>query len=243
VAAPPSDAERHADGVASKLLVAGRGGEPVAANDCVRAEFVSWKRDGTPFSSSAVHAPPLQCLGTMIPGLRTAVLAMRAGERRRVWVPAAQTFVPSEPDDPVPGADLTFELEVLDIVRAPATPAELDRPAAKAKKTPSGLAYLVLAAGQGAQHPMPTSRLRLRFSGWTRDGKLFETTELTDRPSVVGVTEVMPGLREALALMVAGEKARFWIPAKLAYGEKPTRKGFPAGSMVYDVELLAIEKL
>jgi FKBP-type peptidyl-prolyl cis-trans isomerase len=242
VAAPPADATRHEGGVASKQLAAGRGGEPPAANDCVRAEFASWKRDGTPFSSSAGHAPPLQCLGTMIPGLRTAVLTMREGERRRVWVPGPLTFIATEPDEPAPTDDLTFELQLLDIVRAPATPAELDRPAARAKKTKSGLAYLVLTPGTGSEHPGAQSRVRVRFSGWKRDGSLFETTELADQPSVITVSEVMPGLREALALMVAGDKTRFWIPAKLAYGDKPTRKGFPAGSMVYDLELLAIEQ-
>jgi peptidylprolyl isomerase len=40
--------------------------------------------------------------------------------------------------------------------------------------------------------------------------------------------------------MVVGDKARFWIPGALAYGDKPARQGVPAGLLVFDIELLAI---
>jgi FKBP-type peptidyl-prolyl cis-trans isomerase len=41
--------------------------------------------------------------------------------------------------------------------------------------------------------------------------------------------------------MAVGDKARFWIPGRLAYGDKPTRGGAPAGPLVFDIELLAIK--
>jgi FKBP-type peptidyl-prolyl cis-trans isomerase len=242
VGAAPADAEQLAGGVATKRLAAGRDGEPPAANDCVRVHYTSWKRSGQLFSSSRARSrAPLKCLGKMIAGLRTAILTMREGEQRRVWIPGALTFVPTEPDDAAPNEDLTFDVELVEILRAPVTPRELDKPAATAKKLPSGLAYLVLEPGRGTEKLGPTQRARVRFSGWKRDGSLFETTELDDHPALISPREVMPGLREAVSLMVVGEKARFWIPAKLAYGDKPTRPGFPAGALVYDIELLAIE--
>ena len=40
--------------------------------------------------------------------------------------------------------------------------------------------------------------------------------------------------------MTAGEKARLWIPGKLAYGDTPAQPGMPAGMLVFDVELLDI---
>ena len=40
--------------------------------------------------------------------------------------------------------------------------------------------------------------------------------------------------------MVVGDKARFWIPSALAYGDTPSRPGAPAGPLVFDIELLAI---
>ena len=40
--------------------------------------------------------------------------------------------------------------------------------------------------------------------------------------------------------MVVGDEVRVWIPAELAYGDKP-RRGAPAGDLVYDLELVALE--
>jgi len=41
--------------------------------------------------------------------------------------------------------------------------------------------------------------------------------------------------------LVVGDKARLWVPAAQAYGQKPARRSLPAGDLVYDVELLAME--
>jgi peptidylprolyl isomerase len=40
--------------------------------------------------------------------------------------------------------------------------------------------------------------------------------------------------------MKVGEKTRFWIPGNLAYGDTPTRPGAPAGTLVFDIELVEI---
>ena len=55
------------------------------------------------------------------------------------------------------------------------------------------------------------------------------------------MTDVIPGWREGLLLMVPGEKVRFWVPSKLAFGDKPRRGGAAWGNLVYDVELVDIE--
>ena len=46
--------------------------------------------------------------------------------------------------------------------------------------------------------------------------------------------------KDALQVFIEGEKARFWIPAELAYGTKPARPGAPVGMLVYDIELVGI---
>jgi peptidylprolyl isomerase len=56
---------------------------------------------------------------------------------------------------------------------------------------------------------------------------------------VFKVNGVIKGWTEGLQLMVAGEKRRFWIPAALAYGERPP-PGAPAGELTFDVELLEV---
>jgi peptidylprolyl isomerase len=51
---------------------------------------------------------------------------------------------------------------------------------------------------------------------------------------------VIKGWTEGVQLMVVGDKARFWIPGALAYGDKPSRTGAPTGPLVFDIELLSI---
>ena len=60
-------------------------------------------------------------------------------------------------------------------------------------------------------------------------------------PAVFLLGTTLAGWREGLEYMVAGEKARLWIPAALAYGEHPVDKMVPAGDLVYDIELVAIQ--
>ena len=106
--------------------------------------------------------------------------------------------------------------------------------------TPSGLQYRVLRTAQGAT-PAADATVRVNYIGRLLDGREFENTYAIDHPAEFPLGQVMPGLREALALMPVGGKYRFWIPAKLAYAERgvPGTIG-PNATLEFDVELLAI---
>ena len=118
-------------------------------------------------------------------------------------------------------------------------PSDVSAPPADAKKTASGLAYKVLTPGTGARRPAATDTVVVHYSGWTTDGKMFDSSVKRGEPASFPLDGVIAGWTEGLQLMVAGEKTRFWIPGKLAYGEKP-RGGAPGGTLVFDVELLEI---
>jgi peptidylprolyl isomerase len=83
--------------------------------------------------------------------------------------------------------------------------------------------------------------MRLHFSGWTAKGVLVESTTMSGQPATYALSEVIPGWREVLPRLVVGDRARVWIPSALAYGDKPSRRSLPAGPLVYDLELLALE--
>jgi peptidylprolyl isomerase len=77
----------------------------------------------------------------------------------------------------------------------------------------------------------------VHYSGWTTDGRMFDSSVLRGDPAEFSLEAVIKGWTEGLQLMVPGEKTRFWIPAKLAY---PNDKTKPQGMLVFDVELVAI---
>ena len=111
-------------------------------------------------------------------------------------------------------------------------------PPANAKKTASGLAYRVLTPGTGTTHPTETSNVVVHYSGWTTDGKMFDSSVARGEPIHFRLDNVIKGWTEGVQLMTKGEKARFWIPGTLAYGDTPTRPGAPTGMLVFDIELL-----
>ena len=121
-------------------------------------------------------------------------------------------------------------------------PADVAAAPADAMKTASGLASKVLKKGTGAKKPAKTDTVKVHYTGWTTDGKMFDSSVMRGQPASFALNQVIPGWTEGVALMVVGEKRRFWIPGNLAYGDTPKRPGAPAGTLVFDVELLEIEK-
>ena len=116
-------------------------------------------------------------------------------------------------------------------------PADVAAAPADAERTPTNLASKVLKPGTGTRHPRPNSRVLVHYTGWTTDGKMFDSSVASGQPIAFGLDEVIPGWTEGVQMMVEGEKRRFWIPAKLAY---EGRSG-PQGTLVFDIELLKIE--
>lgn len=118
--------------------------------------------------------------------------------------------------------------------------AGLAQPSAGAVKTPSGLVSQVVRAGNGSIHPGPRGHVLVHWTGWTTDGQMFDSSVARGEPQSFDVEDVIPGWAEGLQLMVLGEKRRFWIPANLAY-DSFNRPGAPRGTLVFDIELLAIQ--
>ncbi|HXX66617.1 MAG TPA: FKBP-type peptidyl-prolyl cis-trans isomerase [Polyangiaceae bacterium] len=122
-------------------------------------------------------------------------------------------------------------------------PADVASPPADASRTASGLASKVLTAGTGTDHPARYDSVKVNYTGWTTDGKMFDSTVAPPRPGrrpgplTLSLSRVIPGWTEGIPLMVVGEKRRFWIPEDLAYKGRP---GAPAGMLVFDVELVDI---
>ena len=122
-----------------------------------------------------------------------------------------------------------------------AAPADVAKAPADAEETASGLKSKVVKAGWGKRHPGPTDTVVVHYTGWTRNGKRFDSSVARGEPSSFPLNAVIAGWTEGVQLMVEGEKRRFWIPGNLAYGDTPTRPGAPAGQLTFDIELLEIK--
>jgi len=126
-------------------------------------------------------------------------------------------------------------------VPPPPVPADVAAAPEDAEKTASGLASKLIAKGTGKDHPKATDKVTVHYSGWQTDGKMFDSSVTRGEPAAFGLNQVIKGWTEGVQLMVVGEKRRFWIPAALGYGENPGG-GRPGGTLVFDIELLEIQK-
>ena len=124
----------------------------------------------------------------------------------------------------------------------PEVPSDVAAPPADAEKTESGLASKVLKAGTGDTKPDAADTVTVHYTGWTTDGEQFDSSVERGQPTSFPLNGVIKGWTEGLQLMVAGEKRRFWIPEELAYGPKVEGNSRPGGMLVFDVELLEIQK-
>jgi len=244
VKAPPPDSEKTASGLASKVLKPGTGKEKPSASDNVEVHYTGWQSsDGHMFDSSVKRGAPAKFpLNHVIKGWTEGLQLMVVGEKRRFWIPANLAYGDGGGGGR-PSGQLVFDVELLGFTPAPKppeVPKDVAAPPKNAKKTKSGIAYKVLTKGTGKDHPKPESMVEVHYSGWTTDGKMFDSSVLRGMPATFPLNGVIPGWTEGVQLMVVGEKTRFWIPGNLAYDNSP-RPGAPKGMLVFDIELLSIK--
>ncbi len=240
VAAPPADAKKTASGLAYKMITAGTEGAKPTENAKVKVHYTGWTTDGEMFDSSwkrnrAAEFP----LKGVIAGWTEGLQLMNVGESTRFWIPEELAYK-GRPGSPA--GMLVFDVQLISFHEPPPpieAPADVAAAPADAKKTASGLAYKVLKAGPaGGAHPTAEQTVTVNYTGWTTDGKMFDSSVQRGKPASFPLNRVIPGWTEGLQLMVPGESTRFWIPVDLAYGGRP---GAPAGMLVFDVDLISID--
>jgi peptidylprolyl isomerase len=230
---PPADAQTSADGLVSKVLETGTAGAHPGDTDFVHIRYAVWKAsDGSVIDYTRTEMPTFVEMSKLLPGMREMFALMTPGEKRRAWIPASLGAGKIKEGD-----TFVVDGELVDIVYPPAAPVDVAAVPADATKTPSGLAYKILAPGIGTVHPRKRDKVLVNYSGWTVDGRMFDSSIVKGEPLELSLERVIPGWVEGIQLMTEGEKVRFWIPQKLAYkGEA----GMPAGMLVFDVELIKI---
>jgi FKBP-type peptidyl-prolyl cis-trans isomerase len=107
--------------------------------------------------------------------------------------------------------------------------------------TESGLQYEVLKMGKG-QKPAATDRVKVHYHGTLTDGTVFDSSVERGEPIVFGLNQVIAGWTEGVQLMPVGSKFKFYIPQELGYGSRAAGSIPPYSTLIFEVELLGIEK-
>ena len=105
---------------------------------------------------------------------------------------------------------------------------------------PKGIYYKVLSEGKGdGNHPSPRSIVTAHYTGWTINGKKFDSNR-SGAPLAVRLCDLITGWVIAMQQMCIGDKWEVYIPAEMGYG-KFSQPGIPGGStLIFEIELLGI---
>jgi FKBP-type peptidyl-prolyl cis-trans isomerase FkpA len=108
-------------------------------------------------------------------------------------------------------------------------------------KTPSGMVIRTTTPGNGPS-PAPTDRVKVHYEGHLTDGTVFDSSRKRGEPAVFPLGGVIKCWTEGVGRMKVGERAVLTCPSDLAYGDQG-RPSIPGGAtLIFDVELLSIEK-
>ena len=109
------------------------------------------------------------------------------------------------------------------------------------KTTESGLQYKVITEGKG-EIPADTCKVKVNYKGTLIDGTEFDSSYKRNEPATFRANQVIKGWTEALTMMPVGSKWELYIPQELAYGSRESGQIKPFSTLVFEVELLGIEK-
>jgi FKBP-type peptidyl-prolyl cis-trans isomerase len=112
----------------------------------------------------------------------------------------------------------------------------------EAKKTSTGIRYIVLHEGSGPL-AKPGDKVDVLYVGRLLDGKVFDQVLEREHPFPVHVrrNEVIEGWDQILQFMKKGEKRLVIIPPELAYGTRGQPPSIPrSATLVFEMEIIAI---
>ena len=109
------------------------------------------------------------------------------------------------------------------------------------KTTESGLQYKVITEGKG-EIPADTCKVKVNYKGTLIDGPEFDSSYKRNEPATFRANQVIKGWTEALTMMPVGSKWELYIPQELAYGSRESGQIKPFSTLIFEVELVGIEK-
>lgn len=110
------------------------------------------------------------------------------------------------------------------------------------KTTESGLQYKVITEGKG-EIPADTCKVKVNYKGTLIDGTEFDSSYKRNEPATFRANQVIKGWTEALTMMPVGSKWELYIPQELAYGSRESGQIKPFSTLIFEVELVGIEKI
>ena len=227
-------------GLAFVVLKKGLEAKTIGPFKIIRTRADVWKADGTQTGSveDGLSTSQLRQVRKSLPFFATILERMPVGERRRWWI--SSDLVP-ERSRAFEKADYVMEIEIIDVLEPLPAPKDVAAIPKAAAVTSEGIGILTLRAGDQTTYPELKSTIVVHYSGWTTDGRMFDSSRLREATASFPLNRLITGWQLAIPSLSKGEMARIWIPGALAYDNREDRPFAPKGMLVFEVELIEIE--
>lgn len=223
-------------------------GRKIIPGDLLEIHLKGTLPDGSVFASTYKKNKKLKIIagvGRMIPGLDEGILYLKEGSKAVFRITSELGYGEAGLGNKVPaGSDLLMEIKVVKILpnKYPVTPFKVGD--TDTLITKHGIRYITVVQSK-AGRPLKKDEVFVNYIGYLPDGRIFDTSIPNKEPFKfdLGDPEIIKGWNEGIALMHVGEKFRFLIPWKLAYGKKGyPPKIPPKTNLIFDIELVEIKK-
>ncbi len=222
------------------------GSEKPKSGDKVAVHYRGKLEDGTEFDNSFKRGEPFEFqlgMGKVIKGWEEGIALLSVGDSALLIIPPSLGYGNRQIGNIPANSTLYFDVELV-TVKEPVFTTEYAWQTKPMHVTPSGLKYYIVKEGTGPQ-PIVGSDVKVHYTGYLKDGKIFDSSILREEPIAfkVGVGMVIKGWDEGILLMRQGAKLRFIIPSGLACGNQEAGGGvIPADSeLTFDCELVEVK--
>lgn len=233
-------------GLQYAILQSGKG-RKVVPGDRVEIHLKGMLPDGSIFASSYNNNKTIKItagIGKLIPGLDEGILYLNNGSKAVFHIPSGLAYGEKGLGNMVPsGSDLFMEVKIIKILPGGIHVLPFDAQGKDPLVTKHGIQYIRVLQTTGAK-PGKKSEVSVNYTGYLPGGRIFDTTIPDNEPFVfeLGDPQIIKGWNEGIALMREGEKFRFIIPWKLAYGKKGLPPNIPPKTdLIFDIELVEVK--
>lgn len=221
----------------------------------VKAHYEGTLLDSTKFDSSYDRGQPLDFkLGQVIKGWQEAIKLLGKGGKGTFYIPSELAYGERGSGEKIPANTvLKFVIELVDFEQILTAEERVAKDQAEiiayignnnidAEKLPSGIWYTVTKSTEGKK-PSDKATVTAHYAGRLLNGDQFDSSYDRKQPFTTTLDRVIVGWRIAIPTLAKGEKATFFIPSALAYGERGAGANIPPNAVLaFDIELIDFEE-
>ncbi|HEX8515588.1 MAG TPA: FKBP-type peptidyl-prolyl cis-trans isomerase [Bacteroidia bacterium] len=220
-------------------------GKKAQSGDKVKVHYTGKLTNDTIFDSSVQRGQPFEFkigAGQVIKGWDEAFQLLQEGDKATIKFGPELGYGDRAMGKIPANSVLIFDVELIQVIEGVRP---FDVKGKDTVKTASGLKLITVQTNKSGEQAVSGTKVVANYSAFFTDGKMFDSSIERGQPlkANIGKGQLFTGLEEGIALMRKGEKARMIIPSKLAFGEKGSGPIPANADLVFDIELVDVQKV